>query len=118
MSPAIHAVILAAGKGRRMKSARPKVLHHVAGRPMIDHVLDIAATLSPQTTTVVLGHGGDMVRTALQSRPGVSFVEQESQLGTAHALLTTEPALRKARGILILLSGDVPLLSAGTLSKL
>ncbi len=118
MSPAIHVVILAAGKGTRMKSARPKVLHHVAGRPMIEHVLDVAAAVSPQTTTVVLGHGGEILRAALANRPGLGFVVQEPQLGTAHALLATEPVLRKARGILILLSGDVPLLSADTLRKL
>ncbi len=118
MTPAIHVVILAAGKGTRMKSRRPKVLHQVAGRPMIDHVLDVAAALSPQTTTVVLGHGSEILRTALANRSGLGFVVQQPQLGTAHALLATEPALRKARGILILLSGDVPLLSADTLRKL
>jgi bifunctional UDP-N-acetylglucosamine pyrophosphorylase/glucosamine-1-phosphate N-acetyltransferase len=114
----VHIVVLAAGKGTRMKSSRPKVLHHVAGAPMIDYVLDAAAGLSPRSITVVVGHQADELRHALGSRPGLSFVVQEPQLGTAHALLTAETLLSSARGTLILLSGDVPLLTAGTLERL
>jgi bifunctional UDP-N-acetylglucosamine pyrophosphorylase/glucosamine-1-phosphate N-acetyltransferase len=114
----IHVVVLAAGKGTRMKSARSKVLHRVAGQPMIEHVLATAAGLAPKSTTVVVGHQADALVTALTGFPGLTFVVQEPQLGTAHALLTTESALRGQTGTLILLSGDVPLLSAKTLQNL
>jgi bifunctional UDP-N-acetylglucosamine pyrophosphorylase/glucosamine-1-phosphate N-acetyltransferase len=116
--PNVHVVVLAAGKGTRLKSALPKVLHRVGGVPMIEHVLATAAALSPVTTTVVVGHGAERVKGALTRHSGVTFVVQEPQLGTAHALLTTEPALRDARGILVLLSGDVPLLTPATLRDL
>jgi bifunctional UDP-N-acetylglucosamine pyrophosphorylase / glucosamine-1-phosphate N-acetyltransferase len=101
-----------------MKSAHPKVLHRVAGLPMIDHVLATAARLSPQSTTIVVGHQADRVQAALARHPGLTFVVQEPQLGTAHALLTAEPALLGAQGTLVLLSGDVPLLTAKTLKAL
>ena len=114
----VHIVVLAAGRGTRMKSARPKVLHHVAGAPMIDYVLRAAAELQPQSLTVVIGHQAHQVRTALSDRARIRFVEQEPQLGTAHALLTTESVLRDAHGTLVLLSGDVPLLTPGTLERL
>jgi bifunctional UDP-N-acetylglucosamine pyrophosphorylase / glucosamine-1-phosphate N-acetyltransferase len=113
-----HVVILAAGKGTRMKSVRAKVLHDVAGRPMIEHVLATAAAVAPRSTTVVVGHQADSLKAALSGLPGLTFVVQEPQLGTAHAVLTTEPALRGQTGTLILLSGDVPLLSANTLQTL
>ena len=113
-----HVVILAAGKGTRMKSARSKVLHRVAGQPMIEHVLAAAGALSPRTTTVVVGHQAESLKSALAGHPGLTFVVQEPQLGTAHALLTTESALRGQTGTLLLLSGDVPLLSANTLKTL
>jgi bifunctional UDP-N-acetylglucosamine pyrophosphorylase/glucosamine-1-phosphate N-acetyltransferase len=116
--PDVHVVVLAAGKGTRMKSARPKVLHEVAGRPMIEHVLVSASRLRPRSVTVVVGHQGDAVRGALAAQAGVEFVVQEPQLGTAHALLTTEPLLQGRTGTLVLLSGDVPALSAKTLETL
>jgi bifunctional UDP-N-acetylglucosamine pyrophosphorylase/glucosamine-1-phosphate N-acetyltransferase len=114
----VHVAILAAGKGTRMKSARPKVLHTVAGLPMIEHVLAAAAQLSPASITVVVGHQGEIVRGALAAHGHIEFVVQEPQLGTAHALLTTEPLLRDQSGTLVLLSGDVPALSAATLERL
>jgi bifunctional UDP-N-acetylglucosamine pyrophosphorylase/glucosamine-1-phosphate N-acetyltransferase len=113
-----HIVILAAGKGTRMKSALPKVLHRVAGVPMIDQVIATAAVLQPRSTTVVVGHQAATLEAALAGREGLRFVVQEPQLGTAHALLTAEPALRGATGTLVLLSGDVPLLTAQTLKLL
>jgi bifunctional UDP-N-acetylglucosamine pyrophosphorylase/glucosamine-1-phosphate N-acetyltransferase len=113
-----HVAVLAAGKGTRMKSARAKVLHHVAGRPMIEHVLAAAAALAPRSTTVIVGHQADAVTEALGGRQGLTFVVQEPQRGTAHALLTAESALDGARGTLVLLSGDVPLLSVKTLKTL
>ncbi len=104
-----------------MRSALPKVLHRVAGLPMIEHVLTNAAALSPRSTTVVVGHHADLVRSALVGNGGYSgltVVVQEPQLGTGHALLMAEPALRNAVGTLVLLSGDVPLLTQDTLKRL
>jgi bifunctional UDP-N-acetylglucosamine pyrophosphorylase/glucosamine-1-phosphate N-acetyltransferase len=113
-----HVVILAAGKGTRMKSALPKVLHRVAGQPLIDRVLACAAALRPRTTTVVVGHQSESLKAALAGHEGLTFVVQEPQRGTAHALMTAEQALSGQKGLLVLLSGDVPLLTADTLEKL
>jgi len=113
-----HVLILAAGKGTRMKSARPKVLHHVAGAPMIDYVLATAAALGAATRTVVVGHGGDQLQAALAAQAGLRFVPQEPQLGTAHAVVQAAPLFAGLRGTLVLLSGDVPLLSVETLRAL
>ena len=113
-----HVVILAAGKGTRMKSARPKVLHRVAGRPLIEHVLACAAAIHPHSTTVVIGHQAGELEAALAGYQDLTFVVQEPQLGTAHALMTTEAALAGQTGLLVLLSGDVPLLTAATLQTL
>lgn len=114
----LHIVVLAAGKGTRMKSALPKVLHLVAGAPIIDYVVSAAAALRPQTTTVVVGHKPETIVSALARHHDLTFVVQEPQLGTAHALLVTEPVLHLRRGTLLLLSGDVPLLRAETLKTL
>jgi bifunctional UDP-N-acetylglucosamine pyrophosphorylase / glucosamine-1-phosphate N-acetyltransferase len=114
----LHVVVLAAGMGTRLKSARPKVLHRVAGTPMIAHVLNTARTLRPRSITVVIGHQSDALRSALSGQPGLTYVVQQPQLGTGHALLTTEPALGGSTGTLILLSGDVPLLTHETLQLL
>jgi bifunctional UDP-N-acetylglucosamine pyrophosphorylase/glucosamine-1-phosphate N-acetyltransferase len=114
----VHVAILAAGKGTRMKSAVPKVLHRVGGVPLIEHVLAAAATLQPTTTTVIVGHGAEALKSALSGQNGLHFVLQEPQLGTAHALMMAEPALQRASGTLVLLSGDVPLLSPQTLQRL
>jgi bifunctional UDP-N-acetylglucosamine pyrophosphorylase/glucosamine-1-phosphate N-acetyltransferase len=114
----LHVVILAAGKGTRMKSALPKVLHHVGGAPMIEYVLRTARTLRPRSITVVVGHQSDALREALSPHTDLGFVVQEPQLGTAHALLTTETVLRDQTGTVVLLSGDVPLLSSDTLKAL
>src|SRR5207247_2292598 len=114
----VHVVILAAGKGTRMKSSRPKVLHRVAGAPMIHYVLDRAAQLHPRSTIVVVGHQAEQLKSALAARRGLIFVVQEPQAGTGHALQTAEPSLGKADGTLVLLSGDVPLLSKTSLETL
>jgi bifunctional UDP-N-acetylglucosamine pyrophosphorylase / glucosamine-1-phosphate N-acetyltransferase len=110
--------ILAAGKGTRMRSARPKVLHEIAGVSLIEHVLRIADTLAPATTVIVVGHGADQVEMALKKRPGLQFALQEPQLGTGHALLQAETALQHRSGTLVLLSGDVPLLRPVTLERM
>ena len=114
----LHVVILAAGKGTRMKSAVSKVVHPLAGRPLIEHVIRTAAVLEPATITVVVGHGADDVRAALANWPNVRFVVQSPQLGTGHALLQTEPVLAGQQGRVLLLYGDVPLLTVDTLRQL
>jgi bifunctional UDP-N-acetylglucosamine pyrophosphorylase/glucosamine-1-phosphate N-acetyltransferase len=116
--PEIHLVVLAAGKGTRMKSRIPKVLHEAAGLPLIESVLRAGDSLDPQSTTVVVGHLADRVRAVLGKRLGLSFALQEPQLGTGHALMQAEPRLRAATGTVVLLYGDVPLLRAATLRAL
>jgi len=114
----LHIVVLAAGKGTRMKSGLPKVLHQAAGLPLIDHVLRTAAFVRPASIVVVVGHQANQLQEALSGRPGLAFAVQEPQLGTGHALLQVAPRLRDARGTLLLLSGDVPLLRAATVERL
>jgi len=114
----IHIVILAAGKGTRMKSHLPKVLHEISGLSLIARVLRTAAELKPASTTVVVGHGADQVKAAFGDTAGVDFVVQEQQLGTGHALLQTRPLLEGRKGTVILLSGDVPLLAVNSLQAL
>ena len=114
----VHVVVLAAGQGTRMRSSLPKVLHPVAGVPMIDHVLRAARSLSPVTVTLVVGHQAEALQGALSGRQGLQFALQVPQRGTAHALQQTAPLLAGKEGTLILLSGDVPLLSAATLHQL
>lgn len=112
----VHVVVLAAGKGTRMRSSVPKVLHRAAGLPLIEWVLRLARSLDPASITVVLGHGADDVRRAVESRD-VHCVLQEPQLGTGHALLQTQATLRGASGRVLLLSGDVPLLSTSSVTR-
>jgi bifunctional UDP-N-acetylglucosamine pyrophosphorylase/glucosamine-1-phosphate N-acetyltransferase len=114
----LFVVVLAAGKGTRMKSDRAKVLHPIAGRPMIEHVLHTVDTLDAKETVLVVGHGEDQVRAALARRPGLEFVLQSPQLGTGHALLQAEPVLAGKSGTVLLLYADVPLLEANTLKRL
>ena len=113
-----HVVVLAAGQGPRMKSDLPKVLHRIAGRSLVEHVLRTADTLTPATITVVVGHRAEIVREQLRSRPDLNFALQQPQLGTAHALQQVEPVLAGRSGTVVLLSGDVPLLTARTLQRL
>ena len=116
--PNLHVVVLAAGKGTRMNSAQPKVLHKVAGKPMVDYVMAAAESLAPRTITVVVGHMKELLKQGLQRYPGLSFVTQEPQLGTGHALLQTAGILEREKGVVLLLSGDVPLLKGHTLAAL
>jgi bifunctional UDP-N-acetylglucosamine pyrophosphorylase / glucosamine-1-phosphate N-acetyltransferase len=113
-----HVVVLAAGQGTRMKSSLPKVLHGVPGGSLLDRVLRTARSLSPETLTIVVGHGADAIRSQLAGHVDVQFALQQPQLGTAHALLQTAPLLSGHTGTLILLSGDVPLLTTSTLDGL
>ena len=116
--PDLHVVILAAGKGTRMKSSLPKVLHRVAGQPMLEYVLRTSQSLSPRTMTIVVGHLAESIRIALSHRADVQVAVQEPQLGTGHALLQMAPLLERASGHVVLLSGDVPLLGADSLAHL
>ncbi len=118
MAP-LHIVILAAGKGTRMKSELPKVLHHVGGAPIISYVLNVGFSLDPTSATVVVGHMAENVRAAIAPCwPNVKTVVQEPQLGTAHALMQTESVLKGETGTVALLYGDVPLLRTESVQKL
>jgi len=110
-------VIMAAGKGKRMESEIPKVLHLLAGRPFIDYVLDAASVLSAITTVVVIGHKREQVQDHLEGR-GVQFAVQDPPLGTGHAVLQAEPLLAGFVGGIVVLSGDVPLIQRKTLARL
>ena len=118
MSTPLHFVILAAGKGTRMKSELPKVLHPVGGEPMIVRILRTAGRFQPVTNTVVVGHRAEKVRATLAPFAGVGTVIQEPQLGTGHALQQAEPALRGKTGTVVLLYGDVPMLSEDSIARL
>lgn len=109
-------VVLAAGQGKRMHSSVPKVLHPLAGRPLLAHVLEAARALRPAQIVVVHGHGGAQVRTALDDAD-LTWVEQERQLGTGHALAQALPRLARDARVLVL-NGDVPLVRVATLRRL
>ncbi len=109
---ALDVVIMAAGKGTRMKSRLPKVLHRLAGRPLLEHVLDVAAEIGSDRTLVITGHGADTVERALAGR-NVVAVRQEPQLGTGHAIQQVAPRLDDT-GTTLILNGDVPLIEAAT----
>ncbi len=116
LADAMNIVILAAGTGKRMRSALPKVLHPLAGRPLLSHVIDTARTLDPARLVVVIGHGAEAVRSAVAA-PDVQFAVQEQQLGTGHAVQQALPLLDPAHPTLVLY-GDVPLTRASTLRRL
>jgi bifunctional UDP-N-acetylglucosamine pyrophosphorylase/glucosamine-1-phosphate N-acetyltransferase len=109
----IAAVILAAGKGTRMKSSRHKVLHAIAGRPMIEHLLASLAELAPERTVVVVGDGREQLEQQLAGR--VELVVQEPQLGTGHAVQQAEVALKGFEGDVLVLYADVPFVRAATM---
>lgn len=116
MNSTMDAVVLAAGKGTRMKSDLPKVLHKIAGKPLLDHVLETTRQVGIDHTVVVVGHKAELVRKTCDG-PGLDFVLQEPQLGTGHAVQVAVPALREG-GYTVVLAGDVPLLRASTLQRL
>ncbi len=117
MNERLAAVILAAGKGTRMRSAKPKVLHPLCGRPMLHYPLTAARQAGFSQLKVVIGHGSQQVMDTFADQQ-ISWVEQTRQLGTGHALLCAAEALRGYSGPLLLLCGDVPLLKAATLERL
>jgi bifunctional UDP-N-acetylglucosamine pyrophosphorylase/glucosamine-1-phosphate N-acetyltransferase len=115
MSP-LNIVILAAGKGTRMYSEKPKVLHALAGKPLLQHVLDCAVELKPRQICVVYGHGGEAVPQAMQQY-AAKFVIQEPQLGTGHAVQQAMPHFADDSQTMVLY-GDVPLIQHGTLHQM
>ena len=112
----LHVVILAAGQGKRMRSALPKVLHPLAGKPLLAHVIEAARALKPEAIHVVHGHGGEQVKTAFNGER-IEWVEQTRQLGTGHALQQALPRIPRAASVLVL-NGDSPLLRTASLRKL
>jgi bifunctional UDP-N-acetylglucosamine pyrophosphorylase/glucosamine-1-phosphate N-acetyltransferase len=112
----LNVIILAAGLGKRMRSQLPKVLHTLAGRPLLAHVIDAARALDASRIVVVYGYGGEQVREAV-SGPDLAFVRQEPQLGTAHAVQQAVPELGQAP-VTLVLYGDVPLVKIDTLRRL
>src|SRR5689334_5149554 len=114
---AIRVVILAAGQGKRMHSNLPKVLHPLAGKPLLEHVISTALAISNDPAPIIIyGHQGETIRQAL-SQYDVTWVEQKEQLGTGHALLQALPEVDNDDQILVLY-GDVPLISLKTLTEL
>jgi bifunctional UDP-N-acetylglucosamine pyrophosphorylase/glucosamine-1-phosphate N-acetyltransferase len=119
MSFPVDVVVMAAGKGTRMKSQRPKVLHRLAGRALAQHVIDSAARLSARSVVVITGHEAERVETGLVPGEGATllFARQEPQLGTGHAVQQAVPLLPDD-GVVLVLNGDVPLISPDTLQAL
>ncbi len=114
---ALAVIIMAAGKGTRMKSDLPKVLHSANGRTLIEYVIDTALSLGPSQTVLIIGHLAELVRNATSQYP-VTAVVQEPQLGTGHAVMQAENALQDFNGDILILSGDAPLVKSDTLEKL
>ena len=112
------AVILAAGKSTRMKSALPKVLHPVCGRPMIEYVLEAARSAGVTRVVAVIGHRADLVRAELSKHDDIEFALQEEQKGTGHALMMCQEPLRSHHGPVLVLAGDTPLLKQDSLTAL
>ncbi len=113
----LHVVILAAGEGKRMRSALPKVLQPIAGWPMLAHAVEAARALQPAAIHIVYGHGGEAVRAAFAGQADLQWTEQARQLGTGHAVQQAMPGVPDAARVLVLY-GDVPLITAATLQRL
>lgn len=112
------AVILAAGKGKRMKSSLPKVLHKIGGRPIIKILLDRLIPLGFERIIVVIGHEGEQVQKELLAYDQVTFAWQREQLGTGHAVKMAKPNLEDFRGVTLVTAGDVPFLSINSIHEL
>ena len=117
MTAPLHVIVLAAGEGKRMKSALPKVLQKIAGRPMLAQVIDTARALRPAGIHVVYGHGGEQVRAAFADQPDLHWAEQAQQLGTGHAVQQAMPGVADDVRVLVLY-GDVPLITPHSLQRL
>lgn len=114
----VAVAILAAGRGTRMKSSLPKVLHPLGGRSLVERVLASCTSLKPSRQLAIIGYAGDRVRNALADVENLEFVEQTEQLGTGHAIQQLLPHLEGFTGNLLVLNGDVPLLRSSSLEKL
>jgi bifunctional UDP-N-acetylglucosamine pyrophosphorylase/glucosamine-1-phosphate N-acetyltransferase/UDP-N-acetylglucosamine pyrophosphorylase len=112
------AVVLAAGKGIRMKSDLPKVLVEVCGRPMIEYVLDALTTGGIERTIVVVGYRADQVRSAIGGRDGIEFALQSEQLGTGHAVMACRNQLAGHKGPVLVVTGDSPMMQAESIAAL
>jgi bifunctional UDP-N-acetylglucosamine pyrophosphorylase/glucosamine-1-phosphate N-acetyltransferase/UDP-N-acetylglucosamine pyrophosphorylase len=112
------AIVLAAGKGTRMKSDLPKVLVPVCGRPMIDYVIDVLSDCGIGRILVVVGYRQDLVRQTLADRPGVAFAEQLEQLGTGHAVTMCRPQLLAHDGPVLIVTGDSPMIQRDSVRRL
>jgi bifunctional UDP-N-acetylglucosamine pyrophosphorylase / glucosamine-1-phosphate N-acetyltransferase len=117
MTQALHIVILAAGEGKRMKSALPKVLQKIAGKAMLEHVIEAARALEPEALHIVYGHGGKQVREAFSDQNDLRWVEQNEQKGTGHAVQQAMPSIPDSARVLVLY-GDVPLIRTETLQAM
>ncbi|MGE5258658.1 MAG: NTP transferase domain-containing protein [Hyphomicrobiales bacterium] len=118
MDRCIAVVILAAGLGKRMKSPKAKVLHEVLGRPMVEYVVETARKIAGNAVVVVVGHQADEVRRAISRAVEAIFVHQHQQLGTGHAVMCALPQMPAECGQVLVLCGDVPLVSEATLNDL
>lgn len=117
MNNKLTTIIMAAGKGTRMKSDLPKVLHLVNGKPMISHVIKLSKAVGSERIILILGHKKEMVIDAVKNE-NVEYVIQEPQLGTGHAVQQTDPLLKDFKGNVLVLSGDVPLLRESTINQM
>jgi UDP-N-acetylglucosamine diphosphorylase/glucosamine-1-phosphate N-acetyltransferase len=117
-APAAMAIVLAAGKGTRMKSELPKVLVPVAGRPMVRYVIDALRAAGVNRIVVVVGYRADLVRTELAGLPGIEFADQTEQLGTGHAVMMCREQLASHDGPVVVVAGDSPMLQADSVATL
>ncbi len=118
MTTTALAIVLAAGKGTRMKSDLPKVLVPVAGRPMLRYVVDALRAAGVSRLVVVVGYRADLVRRELAGEPDIEFADQTEQLGTGHAVMMCRPQLAAHRGPVVIVAGDSPLLQASSVGAL
>ncbi len=120
MNASLHVVILAAGAGTRMRSQKPKVLHTLMGKPMLQHVIDASKKLHPQEIWIIYGHEGEQIRTAIQGK-NLHWIEQSPRLGSGHAMQVLYPLLAKeakAADKILIISADSPALTTATLEKM
>ena len=114
----LSVAILAAGKGTRMESSLPKVLHKISGKTIIQRVIDTCKELNPDQIFVIIGHKAKEVKDSIQPCKNIKFIIQDRQLGTGHAIQVLNHQVEKNEGDLLVLNGDVPLIKSKTLKKL
>jgi len=118
LGTSLAAVILAAGKGTRMQSSLPKVLHPLSGKPLLSYVFRTVFELDPDRVLTVVGYGADKVKEIFQNNPRMQFLEQKLQWGTGHAVMQTREALDNFEGTVLVLCGDMPFIRASTLKSM